>query len=257
MSPSFLLHSFPSVFKNSIKLLILSGLYLSTSCSAETNKVVKILPLGDSITCASKYKVSYRYPLWKKLVDANKKVVFIGSKKGADGNFGRTQWDSYKGLAFPTANECHSGWRTDQVLNGLPNGEKGMDQWLKAYQADIALVHLGTNDVYQHQSPASTRDEIEQVIAKLRNNNPKIKIILARIIPMKTDKHVVQLNQLIAKLARKLNKPESPVISVDMYRGFSINTDMQKDQIHPNAKGEFIMAQRWFNALMKPEMLGK
>lgn len=240
------------------KTLIILSLYFSMSCSANTNnKVIKILPLGDSITCASKYKVSYRYPLWKKLIDAGKRVEFIGSQKNAAGNFGRTQWDSYKGQIFPSANECHSGWRTDQILNGLPNGTKGMDQWLKDYKPDIALVHLGTNDVYQHQSAESTRDELEQVIAKLRKNNPKIKIILARIMPMKMDKGVPRLNQLIVQLVRKQYTPESPLISVDMYNGFSINADLQKDQIHPNAQGEIKMAERWLSGLMKPQIMGR
>jgi len=239
-------------------ILLSSSLCFSLSSSADTSKTtVKILPLGDSITCASKYKLSYRYPLWQKLVDAGKQVEFIGSQKKLKGNTGRTQWDSYKGLSFPPANEGHSGWRTDQILNGLNDSVKGIDQWLKGYKPDIALVHLGTNDVYQHQTPESTRDELAQVIAKLRTNNPRIKVLLARIVPMKTDKSVLRLNQLIAQLAQKLNKAHSPVISVDMYSGFSIHTDMQKDQIHPNASGERKMAQRWFNALMKPQMLGR
>jgi len=87
--------------------------------------LIKILPLGDSITCASKYKVSYRYPLWKHLVDANKKVEFVGSQF-SKGNGGRVSWETYKDLPFTPANECHSGWRADQILNGLENGkEKG------------------------------------------------------------------------------------------------------------------------------------
>ena len=244
--------------KKLLTIFLVSSLFFVVTSYADTSKVnVKILPLGDSITCASKYKVSYRYPLWQKLVDAGKQIEFIGSQKRLKGNTGRTQWDTYKSLSFPPANEGHSGWRTDQILNGLNSNIKGIDQWLEGYVPDIALVHLGTNDVYQHQTPESTRDELEQVIVRLRINNPKIKVILARIIPMKMDKNVPRLNQLIVQLVKRLNTKHSPVISVDMYSGFSINTDMQKDQIHPNANGEEKMAQRWFNALMMPQMLGR
>ena len=239
-----------------LKTFFILSLYFSTSCNADTNKKIKILPLGDSITGASKYKVSYRYPLWKKLVDAGKPFEFIGSQKKLKGNAGRIEWASYKGFSFSPANESHSGWRTDQILNGL-GSQKGLEHWIKGLHPDIALIHLGTNDVHQRQTPESTRDEVEQVITKLRANTPKIKIILASIIPMKTDKNVPYLNKLLVQLSKKLNRPNSPVISVDMYSGFSIHTHMQKDQIHPNVKGEEIMAQRWFNALMKPQMLGK
>jgi hypothetical protein len=233
-------------------IFLIMALYFPISSCADTPRV-KILPLGDSITCASKYKQSYRYPLWQHLVDANKQVEFIGSQT-QKGNNGRV-WKTYKGKRFPAANEGHSGWRADQILNGLENGEPGMDKWIATYRPDIALIHLGTNDVHQHQTPESTRDDIEQIIIKLRARNPKIKVLLAKIIPMKTSPLVPRLNQLLAKLAIKLNKPYSPVVSVDMYSGFSINTDMQKDQIHPNANGEKKMAKRWFDALIRSRFI--
>ncbi len=239
------------------KLSLILFFYFSlAACAVAQKPTVKILPLGDSITCASKYKLSYRYPLWKKLVDARKQIKFIGSH-AAKGDYGRTQWDTYKNLSFPPAHECHPGWRTDQILNGLNKDGSRLSQWIAGYQADIALIHLGTNDIYQSQTAESTRDEIEQVILTLRTKNPYIKILLARIIPMQMNPNIPRLNQLLLKLSKKLNKPDSPVISVDMYSGFSVNTDMQKDKIHPNAKGEEKMAQRWFTALVGKRIMGQ
>lgn len=224
------------------------------SCSfAETNSSsIKILPLGDSITCASKYKVSYRYPLWKQLIDAGKPIKYIGSQT-EKGNGGR-KWNAYKNIPFPAANEGHSGWRADQILNGLENGEKGLNSWLANYKPDIALIHLGTNDLYQKQTPESTRDDIGNIIKKLRSKNPKIKIILAEIIPLRNNPAVIQLNKLLVKLAQQMSQANSPVISVDMYTDFNLQTDMQKDKIHPNAKGEIKMAQHWFDALMSKQI---
>jgi len=238
-------------------LLILSFVvpHLSHADQVVPSPLIKILPLGDSITCASKYKLSYRYPLWKHLVDANKQIEFVGSQF-YKGNGGRVGWETYKDLPFTPANEGHSGWRADQILNGLENGkEKGLNTWLSSYSPDIALIHLGTNDMYQKQTPESTRDEIEQIITKLRGNNPTVKVLLASVIPMRTDASIVRLNQLLAQLALKLNQPSSPVVSVDMYTGFSLEADMQTDKIHPNASGEKKMAKRWFDALIKYEML--
>jgi hypothetical protein len=232
--------------------MLLFNVCLPVSSPAE-QATIKILPLGDSITCASKYKESYRYPLWKHLVDAGKRVEFIGSQF-QKGNGGR-DWKLYKGQRFPARNEGHSGWRADQILKGLENGEAGMDQWIKGYVPNIALIHLGTNDVYQSQSAESTRDDIEQIISKLRARAPKIKIVLANIIPMRMNKGVPHLNRRLAQLVRKLNTVKSPVVSVDMYSGFSIHTDMQKDKIHPNAKGEEKMAKRWFDVLLKSRFI--
>ncbi len=236
-------------------LFFISTLCIQSCSIADTNTSrLKILPLGDSITCASKYKVSYRYPLWKQLIDAGKQIKFIGSQT-EKGNGGR-EWEPYKSNLFPPANEGHSGWRADQILHGLENGEKGLNSWLVNYNPDIALIHLGTNDLYQKQTPESTRDDIHNIIIKLRNKNPKIKIILAEIIPLREDTAVIRLNQLLVKLAKEINQPNSPVISVDMYSGFNLQTDMQKDKIHPNANGERKMAQHWFNALMSKPILG-
>ncbi len=253
---------FNTAMKILMNTLIIISLAFISSCSADTNvkntqnkSPIKILPLGDSITCASKYKLSYRYPLWKHLVDAGKQVEFIGSQI-EKGNGGRKNWDNYKGLPFTPANEGHSGWRADQILNGLENGkEKGLDTWLSSYNPDIALIHLGTNDMYQKQTPESTRDEIAQIITKLRANNSNVKVVLARVIPMRTDASILRLNQLLTHLAQQMNRPNSPVVSVDMYSGFNIDTDMQKDKIHPNASGEEKMAKRWFDALTNHKML--
>jgi len=236
-------------------ILSLTFPLLSYADQVVKQPLIKILPLGDSITCASKYKVSYRYPLWKHLVDANKKVEFVGSQF-SKGNGGRVSWETYKDLSFTPANECHSGWRADQILNGLENGkEKGLNTWLSGYSPDIALIHLGTNDMYQKQTPESTRDEIEQIITQLRGNNPTVKVLLASVIPMRTDASIVRLNELLAQLALKLNRPNSPVVSVDMYTDFSLEADMQTDKIHPNASGEKKMAKRWFDALIDHKML--
>lgn len=242
--------------KKFISVLLTLSLYFPLSSYADSPSI-KILPLGDSITCASKYKTSYRYPLWKQLIDSGKHVEFIGSQT-QKGNGGRV-WATYKNQPFPAANEGHSGWRADQVLNGLNNTVKGLTTWITRYKPDIALIHLGTNDMYQAQTPESTRDEIEQIIITLRNKNPHIKVLLAKIIPLPLPKgkNIPRLNQLLTQLAITLNQPNSPVVSVDMYSGFNLNTDMQHDKIHPNVSGEEKMAQRWFNALTNHKMLEK
>ncbi|HIO92542.1 MAG TPA: cellulose-binding protein [Leucothrix mucor] len=225
-------------------------LFLSLSISSFAKpKAIKILPLGDSITCASPYKLSYRYPLWKHLVDAEKNIEFIGSQKQKSNGY--RKWENYKNHKFSEANECHSGWRADRILHRA----SGIDQWLKTYTPDIALIHLGTNDMYQNQTPVSTVDEIKKIITKLRGKNPRIKILVAKIIPLYTNPLVPRLNQLISELTKTITTSQSPVAIVDMYSGFSISTYMQKDKIHPNAKGEELMAKRWFDALMKNNFL--
>ena len=46
---------------------------------AAAEKIYRIIPLGNSITQAEINRASFRYPLWKKLVDSNIKFDFVGS----------------------------------------------------------------------------------------------------------------------------------------------------------------------------------
>jgi len=44
-----------------------------------SQEIIKIAPYGNSITQAAGDHQSYRYPLWKKLIDAEIPFDFIGS----------------------------------------------------------------------------------------------------------------------------------------------------------------------------------
>src|SRR4051812_47069722 len=81
-----------------------------------------ILPLGDSFTQGRKGDgqpdtvscdaavESYRYPLWKMLVDAgvDTQVDFVGSLVG--GFEGDPPWPDYRGKRFDREHEGHWGW---------------------------------------------------------------------------------------------------------------------------------------------------
>lgn len=45
-----------------------------------------------------------------------------------------------------------------------------------------------------------------------------------------------------------MNTPGSPIILVDQFTDFNVQTETY-DGIHPNALGEEKMAQRWFDAI--------
>ncbi|NEM96971.1 SGNH/GDSL hydrolase family protein [Pontibacter burrus] len=219
---------------------------------------VRIMCLGNSITQGDGEKASYRFPLWKKLVDAGVDFEFVGSHdKNKWGVNSPKQNASYKGKTFTNVNEGHWGWRADHMLNGNqetypPEGK--LSDWMKQYTPDIALIHLGTNDIFQNQPIAETIGELEQVIRGIRAKNGSVSILLAQLIPANkndnyTDNAIRDYNTKIVALAEKLNTAASPVIVVDQYSGFDINT-MLADEAHPNERGEEQMAQQWYNALL-------
>jgi len=215
----------------------------------------KILCIGNSITQADEEHTSYRFPLWKKLVDAGIEVEFVGSH-----NYNK--WDEHspvkdhvhKGKTFSNVNEGHWGWRVDQILEGHEDERhKGkLSEWVETYTVDFALVHLGTNDIFQEEDNAQTISEVEQVIQTLRAKNPTITILLAQLIPADKPQSykdaIVDYNSKIKTLGNQLDSPLSNVVVVDMHTGFDENV-LLYDDAHPNEQGEEVMAQRWFAAL--------
>jgi lysophospholipase L1-like esterase len=133
----------------------------------------------------------------------------------------------------------------DQILEKI-NGPA------RTSKPDIVLIHLGTNDINQQQSPDSTIEELRQLIQTLRNNNPRVKTLIAQVIPCGEEAKIRQFNRLVGDLAKEINTQESPVIAVEQFSGFNAAAGFDTyDGCHPNESGEQKMADRWFTALKK------
>ena len=222
--------------------------------AAQSTTPVKIMPLGDSITDSYNGRPdlfpagrpSYRYRLWNKLTEAGFGVNFVGGQYGDDGE--------PVGYSFDQDHEGHSGWRADQVLPYV-------EGWARAVLPDVVLLHLGTNDVFQSDGDdaagyvdtttnAQTINELSQIIDKLRLANPKVKVLLAAIIPgYKYKLQTQDLNGRISTLAAQKNTSTSRVYLVDQWEGFDASTDTY-DGVHPNGTGEYKMAERWYPTLV-------
>jgi lysophospholipase L1-like esterase len=200
---------------------------------------IRIMPLGDSITQANGNHNSYRRPLWFKLREAGYTVNFVGSTRShLFGNAPNPDFDQ--------DHEGHWGWRVDEILREI-------ETWTRAAKPDIVLIHLGTNDVLGGESLDSTIEESRQLITKMRQQNPRLKILLAQLIPASGAEPLIQrFNQRIVPLARSLNTSNSPIWVVDQFSGFdpTVGKDTY-DGLHPTAVGEQKIADRWFEALRK------
>jgi hypothetical protein len=205
------------------------------------SSVIKIAPYGNSITQAASDHQSYRYPLWKKLIDANISFDFVGSMNT---NFGGSPARAdYKGKKFDPDHEGHWGWRADELL-------RDMEKWLANYTPDMVLFHIGTNDCIQNQDVNSTISELTQIVTKLRNDNKNVVIFMATLIPCnQVASRINDLNSKIKTLATQLNTQQSPIVLVDQNSGI-VSSD-QYDGIHPGPTGEEKMAQKWFDAISK------
>lgn len=223
----------------------LSGTESSVS-SESSGPPYKIMLLGDSITQGDKRHRSYRYFLWKKLIDAGVNADFVGSMK--DNFNGTPEWPDYRGKKFDQDHEGHWGWRTDEVLAEI-------DSWLQGNLPDIALVHLGSNDMFYKNTIDSTVEELKELVARLRIAQPDIVIFLAQVLPADRQKSELNhLNEQIRLLETELQNDRSPLIVVDQDGGFSVDKDTY-DGIHPDASGEEKMANKWMEAIRQSGVL--
>ena len=202
---------------------------------------IRIMPIGDSITESRNGYSSYRYWLWRLLQDNGCNVDFVGGRRGvSDGRKGGGQRTPSR-TNFDQDHQSYWGLRADEVLNRAPS-------FAETYVPNVALIHLGTNDMFQNQSTGSTIDEIANIVSTLRAFNPDVVVIIAQVIPStRSISRLVSLNAQIPVIAAQLNNDTSPVVHVDQFANFSANSDTF-DGVHPDDSGEQKMAQNWFNA---------
>jgi acyl-CoA thioesterase I len=201
---------------------------------------IRIMPLGDSITQGNATHISYRRGLWLRLRQAGYAVDFVGSTQE---QFGGTILPG----DFDRDHEGHWGWRTDEVLPQI-------EAWSRKAQPDIVLVHLGTNDLAKYPSVNSidsTVAELRSLIQTLRRVNPRVKVLLAQIIPLwGSEEKFRQFNRQVEQLAQQMSTPESRVMAVDQFTDFDPMTGKDTyDGCHPSSSGEAKMVDRWFAAL--------
>ena len=212
---------------------------------------VRIVCIGDSITqgrkgngAAAPPTQSWRYPLWKKLVDLGAAVEFVGSLNG--GFEGDPEWPDYKGKKFDRAHEGHWGWTTRAVREKLP-------EWIKGYTPDVAIIHLGANDANPklNMTIEDTAKEMEQLIGILRAKNPKVTILIGK--PFMEWKPFPEMRDRFDALAKTLSTAESPVVTVDPSKGWVSKPDAPGthtvDWVHPNAEGDAKLAGAFLDAL--------
>jgi acyl-CoA thioesterase-1 len=212
-----------------------------------TGPPLTIMPIGDSITRGDVGMASYRCYLDGMLNDAGVAFDFVG---GQSGPYDPTEY------GCPTAfDQDHEGhWNAIISFLGYVATSSVED-----LQPDVALIHVGTNDIYGGRDPASSASDLASLITELQGVSPDITILVAQIIPCDTeqasplrpalcsDEEVGPVfNHAIAAFT-SLSTDESSVIVVDMNTGFG--PDHLQDEWHPNDAGDQLIASRWMQAL--------
>ena len=204
----------------------------------------EIMPLGASrVQGARPLFESFRYDLWKLLVDGGFEFDFIGTVDD------RTSYAEHMGMQFDPDHEGRAGWTSGQILNGLPG-------WLdEAGAPDFVLFSSpGGNDALQGMPYNQIINNINSIIDIIQDTNPNVTIVVEKLAPARSDimtteleSYFNQMKQDIEEIAQQQTTATSSVIVVDMATGFS--DEFYADPVHYNAEGALFVANKYYEVL--------
>lgn len=197
-------------------LLFIISLFLTCSLQAQESDTKTILFFGDSITAGLGVDKSQAFPaLIQDRIDS-------------------------LGLNY-------------EVINGGLSGETSAGglrriDWTLQRDIDIMVLELGGNDGLRGIGLNSTKENLQQIIDKVKTTNPDAKIILAgmQVPPNLGQDYTKQFETIYPELAEENNLPLIPMI-MDKIGG---NKElMQSDGLHPTPRGHKVIANTIWDTL--------
>jgi len=210
-----------------------------------SDSINTIMPLGASrVEGARPDYESYRYELWKDLIEDEWTFDFIGTMSD------EANYPEYKSMSFDIDHEGRAGWTSGQILDGLTG-------WLnKTGAPDIVLFSSpGGNDALQGLPYNVAVDNVNEIIDIIQAFNPNVTIIIEQLAPARSDAMTPELtsffNQMaldVVSVAESQTTSTSQIIPVDMFTGFT--DEYFADEVHYNEAGASIIAECYYDILI-------
>jgi len=202
-----------------------------------SSAVLRILPLGDSITDGFSVPGGYRMPLFQLCTNAGYSVRFLGTQtnNGAPG-IGNVN------------HEGHSGFRIDEITAGISGWLESVDD------PDVILLLIGTNDYGQKHDPDQAINRLDELIARIETLRPSARLIVANLL-QRTDNAAAdnaiqrEFNPYVPKVVARHATLGQRVWFLDLRRALAAEDLI--DGLHPNQTGYDKMAACWFDAIRK------
>ncbi|WP_299114755.1 hypothetical protein [uncultured Winogradskyella sp.] len=242
--------------KTSYLFTIILLLSISLACSSDddsnpnptptgpSNSANIIMPLGASRVAGARPEYeSYRYELWKLLIDGGYDFDFIGTETD------NASYPDFNGMSFDRNHEGRGGINSTEIL-----AELGI--WLNDLSSvpDIVLFSSpGGNDGIDQY--AQTLINVNAIIDLLQERNPNVTIYLELPAPPMTSEQTPEFmdyyNQALMDIpvvAQQQSTSTSSVLTVDMATGF-IDAYLE-DDVHYNEAGAAFIAGRYYDELI-------
>ena len=223
--------------------------------------------VGDSISQGLEGDYTWRYRLKERLAATATDVDFVGPWSGttripshySTSSQPAVHDGAYRpGISFTDSqNLAQWGWQMAQAKWDIASN-------VATYQPDYLLVELGFNDLGWFVSgPQGTADSLREFITNARAAKPDVRILVANVVhrsPLGDSnpdlpQKITDYNGLLPALVSSVSTSQSPVALVDLDGAYDYTTDSY-DDLHPNVRGEYVIARAFANALANRFSLG-
>jgi len=250
-------------------LAIASSAKAATSASEvgtiESGRILKIWPVGDSITYGSfGTNGGYRGYLFTLLSSKMTNIQYVGSSTlNGSGSLPSSQLHHDGHAAYNIANiytnldgidntiflRYHFPSTDGKWLTGIPSGTNARP----ALFPDIALLLVGANE---RGNPNGAEGRLNDLVEKIITLRPRTHLVVARITPIPACSNFVNaynqgVDSVVARYAAS-----NLVTEVDLNIGFPTN-GLSKDNLHPNDIGYRWMAEKWYRAIEAEISIGR
>ncbi|MDO8542899.1 MAG: arylesterase [Opitutaceae bacterium] len=171
-------------------------------------------------------------------------IVFFGDSLTAGYGLADPSTQAYPALIQRKIDAEHLAWRT---VNAGLSGETtagGLRRvnWILRQPVDIFVLALGANDGLRGISPAVSRQNLQQIIARVQAKNPRVRIVVAGMqmpAAMGAD-YTEEFQAMFPAVAEKNDAVLIPFLLEGVGGRLELN---QPDRIHPNPSGHERVAE--------------
>ena len=140
-----------------------------------------------------------------------------------------------------------------RIINGGVSGDTSAGglrriDWLLKQPVDLLVLELGGNDGLRGIPPESTSTNLQAIIDKVREKNPKTKILIAGMMMPSNlgDDYTQKFKNVFGSIAERNHASLVPFLLEGVGGNAELN---QPDRIHPTAAGHEIVAENVWKVL--------
>lgn len=197
----------------------------------DTSEHLRIMPLGDSITCGygGTPDISYRQALASYVTEVQQiwTASYVGSQDSPAGR-----------------HEGHAGWRLDELTPHVP-------EWMATAEPDVVLLHAGVNDARAGACAQTMADRMTDLLAAILGASPTVRVVVGDLIApwYGTENDIASLSvQRFNALLPSVVAAAGPRVTLARM-SLAVPSNLLTDGLHPGDEGYERMAWVWWRAM--------